>query len=129
MANLNINEDIREEYSKHSSIYKTAKILGIQVAYVKKIIDDMPSLPKLNTTECRWDGYGHPDKKKYFVARMLGNQVWNNEIPEVAEARRAYEAGTHEMVTGRDGPYIILYSIPRIVKKPNPSYFDLKTEA
>jgi hypothetical protein len=129
MADLEIDKDILEEYSKHGSLYKTAKSLGVQVSHVKKVIDNLPTAPKLDTSECRWDGYGNPEKRKFLVGRMPSTETWNNEIPEVAAARKAFEAGTHELGTGRDGPYILLYSFPRIVRKPRPGYFDLKTEA
>lgn len=128
LAMTNMKQDILREYAEHKSLFKTAKKLGVQITLVREVIKDLPKIEPPNTSQFRYDGFGDPKKKKYYVARMLATEVWNNEIPEVAEARRAFEAGTHNLGTGRDGPYIILYSFPQIVKTPRPGYFNLTTE-
>lgn len=123
-----LKKDILEEYAKHGSLFKTARKLKIEVLYVSEIIKANPNLPAPNLSECRWDGFGDPDKQKHLVARMPATEVWDNTIPEVAEAREQFEAGTHDMATGRDGPFILLYSFPRAVRQPRPNYFDLIVE-
>lgn len=69
------------------------------------------------------DGFGKPEFRRYLAARSLAAGSWDNKRPEVAEARAKFEAGTHNMITGRDGPYLLLYLFPRAVLQPRPNYF------
>lgn len=118
-----LDKDVREEYAKHSSLFKTAKALKVTIDYVISVVggDKVEELPDDST--CKFEGYGDPEKQKYFVARSLAKDVWDNSRPEVAEARDKFEAGTHNMATGRDGPWVILYSFPQAVVTPRPNYF------
>lgn len=123
-----LKTDILEEYAKHGSLFRTARNLKVEVIYVKQIVDAQPSEVAPDLSECRWDGFGDPEKADFLVARMPATEVWDNTIPEVAEARQRFEEGTHNMATGRDGPYILLYSFPRHTKRPQPNYFSLTAE-
>ena len=123
MAN-SIDDDIREEFSKHHSVFKTAKKLGLDnIEYVANVVKGMDKQPKPDTSTCEFEGFGDPEKKSFLVARSLATEVWDNGRPEVANARSKYEEGTHIMATGRDGPWILLYLFPRMVKEPRPNYF------
>jgi hypothetical protein len=65
----------------------------------------------------RWkrsqDGWGDPAIRKFAVARRHIDGMWDDRSERIREARNTYDNGTHEMCSGRDGLYIILYSIPR----------------
>jgi len=128
MANSSLDAEILEEYAKHHSLFKTARKLGVDVSYVSQVVEAAPSQVAPDLSQCRFEGNGDPEKEAYLVGRMLATEVWDNSIPAVAEARGNFEAGTHDLATGRDGPYILLYSFPRAVKQPRPNYFQLKTE-
>lgn len=57
---------------------------------------------------------GREELRKYIVA--VKRFDWPVEYDKALSiARRLYEAGTHEMCQGRDGPMIIQYLIPRNV--------------
>lgn len=55
-----------------------------------------------------------PDRKYIVSRRHAENPHWPKEDQtKIEKARANYEAGTHEMITGRDREWFILYSIPR----------------
>lgn len=118
-----LDKDIREEYAKHNSLFKTARNMGVSVDYVQGVVSVAPPQVEPDLSTCEFEGFGDPEKKKFLVARNLANQSWDNARPEVADARAKYEAGTHTMMTGRDGPYLLLYLFPRAVPQPRPNYF------
>lgn len=125
----NLERDVREELSKHGSVFKTCRKLGIDnVQYVQGIANDMAKEESPDLSDCEFEGFGDPAKKQYLVARSLATEVWDNGRPEVADARTKFEEGTHIMATGRDGPYVLLYLFPRAVKDPKPGYFNLTVE-
>lgn len=118
-----LDKDIREEYAKHNSLFKTAKAFNVTVEYVNNVVQSQAIEPTPDMSTCEWEGFGDPDKRKYLVARSLAAGSWDNKRPEVAEARAKFEAGTHNIATGRDGPYLLLYAFPRAVVQPRPNYF------
>ncbi len=125
----NLERDVREQLSRHNSVFKTCNKLGItNVAYVADIQAKMEKETAPDLGGCEYDGYGRPELRDRLVARSLATEVWDNTRPEVADAREKYEAGTHDMATGRDGPYLLLYLTPRAVVQPRPGYFNLTTE-
>ena len=121
--------DIKEEFQKHQSLFKTAKQLGVNVDYVHNIVKDLVVEKKPVGESTVWDGYGDPEKRKYLVARSRASGSWDNTLEEVIEARKKYEAGTHLMALGRDGPYLLMYLFPAMIKKPKPGYFTPVVEA
>lgn len=125
-----LDEDIRTEFAKHGSLFKTARKLGVDnIEYVAGVVKGMTKEDTPDTSTCTFEGFGDPEKKEFLVARSLAKEVWDNARTEVAEARAKYEAGTHDMATGRDGPYVLLYLFPRAVKQPRPNYFTPIVEA
>lgn len=124
-----LEKDVREELAKHGSVFKTCRQLGIDnVQYVSDIANEMKAQESPDLSACEFEGFGDPEKKNFLVARSLAVEVWDNSRPEVADAREKFEAGTHNMLTGRDGPYVLLYLFPRAVKEPRPGYFTLSSE-
>ena len=124
-----LDNDVRSEYAKHNSLFKTARNLGISVDYVLRVVNSTQEETKLDLSGCQFEGFGDPDKRRYLVARSLANSSWDNSLPEVADARAKFEAGTHVMAIGRDGPYLLMYLFPRAVTKPQPNYFTPTVEA
>ena len=118
-----LDKDILEEYAKHNSLFKTASKLDVTAEYVHSVVEGAKVEEEPDTSSCKYEGYGDPEKRKFLVARKTAEGYWDNEIPEVAQARERYEAGTHDMATGRDGPYLLLYSFPRPVVSPRPNDF------
>ncbi len=118
-----LDKDIRAEYAKHGSLFKTARGMGVPVDYVLKIVNTDKQQPKPDLSTCEFDGFGDPEKRRYLVARSLAKESWDNTRPEVADARATYEAGTHDLAIGRDGPYLLMYLFPRAVPAPRPNYF------
>lgn len=69
-------------------------------------------------------GNGREDLQPFFMASKNSFVSWDNTKEGVRKARERYAAGTHIMVTHRDGPTQFLCSIPR--KRPVaacPSFF------
>ena len=105
------------------SPFKASKSVGISLPDVFEIIEK--NKDNLARTGERHGGMGRPDIQQFLIARRRAlSESWDNADPKIAEARTNYEAGTHIMATGRDGPWLILYSIPREGKPvPKPGYF------
>ena len=118
-----VEADIVQVFKRTRSPFKTATETGVDVALVWRVIDE--NKDKLSAFEERFGGNGRPDLRPFLVhIRRASDREWNNEDEKIAEARRAYEAGTHIMCTGRDGSWLLLYSIPRKgPRQPRPGYF------
>lgn len=59
---------------------------------------------------------GRPELQKYIIAYRYAFLDWAaSDEPKLADARKKFDAGTHEMCQGRDGDIIIQYLIPRLV--------------
>jgi hypothetical protein len=123
-AEEHLRQDVETEFKKTKSYYRVARALDLPMEKVKAILADYqpPAPPK---REAVYGGQGRPEMRKYVVAKKQAMEDWNNTDPDIAFARAAYEAGTHEMCSGRDGDTILLYSIPRTKKDPRPNYFAL----
>jgi len=106
---------LHSQNPKRFSPFKASRSVGIDVADVFQIIEQ--NKDRLNRSEEQYGGFGRPDIQQYVVARRRADErEWDNTDPAIAKARADYEAGTHEMATGRDGSWLILYSIPRKVQ-------------
>ena len=116
-----LDDDIREEFAKHHSIFRVCKSLGISLDRVTRVVgnDEFPTERKA----ARFGGRGRPELEKYIAASKHANETWDNTSTELVRARQRYEAGTHEMCQGRDGDTILLYCIPRAVVEPRQGYF------
>lgn len=103
-------------YQKLRSPFKVANKLGLGTRAVLEILSNNPVAASLGTVSAcveRYGGQGRPELVEYLVARKHPTGLWDNAEPAIRAARRAYEAGTHELTTGRDGDWLLLYSIPR----------------
>jgi hypothetical protein len=124
-----IQSEILAEYAKNPqrfSPFRTAKALGVPIQDVMATVDKSKDLTARMTV--RFDGYGRPEMQDYFVARRRAMaQGWDNNEEVIAQARANFEEGTHDMATGRDGPWLILYAIPRRRKTPRPGYFNTES--
>lgn len=108
------------------SPFKASKSTGISLPDVFEIIEK--NKDTLARTGERFDGLGRPELREFMVARRRAmGEPWDNTDARIAEARVNFEAGTHMMATGRDGQWLLLYSIPRQGKvKPAPGYFSME---
>lgn len=109
------------EYRRVRSPYKVANNLGFDVKDVWAVIDENPDAAVQNVE--RWGGEGRPDLRQYFVASTRCADRWDNDAPGVALARAAYEAGTHDLMTHRDGAVKFLVLRPQKKTTPRPDYF------
>lgn len=109
-------------YRRLKSPFRVAKLFNLDVQTVWDLIEEHPE--RLTNTPLRHGGEGRPDIACYLVAkRRVADEGWDNDSPEIKQARADYEAGTHDMVTGRDGGWLLMYLIPRTKIKPRPHYF------
>lgn len=115
--------EVLGSYRRLRSPYKVARECGYEPRLVWEIVDGYADT--LTISQERWGGQGSPEMLQYLAARLkLGSISWDNADPDVARARARFEAGTHTMATGRDGGWLLLYSIP--LKKPiaaRPDFF------
>lgn len=114
---------ILEHYKRSRSPFKTATALGFDLNDVWALIDSSEHL--LSSRVERHGGFGRPELVRYTVARRRAGSGWNNSEPALKRARKAYEDGTVELMTGRDGLWEILYAVPRKRPQPRPDYFKL----
>jgi len=107
---------------KTRSAYKTAKATGYDIRDILSVAEEENS-PRSNREE-RFGGYGPPNMRDFMVARKKAWEAWKNSDPAIKKAREDYECGVVELATGRDGDWLILYAIPRLVITPRPGYFN-----
>lgn len=120
--NIDIEDEVIRELRKVRAPAKVARNLGIDLRSVLEIADKTGGSSRTSREE-QFEGEGRPELRQFLVARKRAHHEWDNEDPLIAQARADYEAGTHEMATGRDGDWLILYSIPRNRPQPRPNYF------
>lgn len=120
-ADQYLDQDIKDEFAKHKSIFRCARALGVSLDRVTSVVGEKNF--HVEKRPAQYGGRGRPEVEKFIVMTKDGNEAWNNTSSEIEAARKEYEAGTHEMTQGRDGDTIILYSIPRAVVHPRPDYF------
>lgn len=120
-----IEKEILAEYRKNPqrfSPFRTASAVGASIDQVFAVVDaNKESAAKSDESH---GGYGKPNLRRYLIARKKGmTSGWNNDDPKIKAARDGLEEGTNTMVTGRDGTWILLYSIPLKTVRPRPNYF------
>ena len=120
--NTELKDEIVRELRKFRSPSKVARNLGIDVRLVLPINDELSNSPRVQRQE-QYGGFGRPELQQFIVGRKKAWAVWDNNDPTIALARTNYEAGTHDMQTGRDGDWLILYSVPQGRVTPRPHYF------
>ena len=119
-----VAEVLRVYHASSRSPFKTGRALNISTAEVFAVLDhagEAATGRRGCVAEERHGGHGRPELAKYLVARRQASASggWDYDDPEIAAARENYEAGTHEMATGRDGSWLLLYSIPRRYRAPD----------
>lgn len=115
-------EIIAELRKVRGAASKVAKNLGYPLVLVLEVKDEMDSIPR-SVREEQHGGYGRPELRDFLVARKRAHESWDNTDPAIADARNSYEAGSHDMCTGRDGDWLLLYLIPQDKVTPRPDYF------
>jgi hypothetical protein len=113
--------EVIAEYRRVRSPFKVANNLGFDVTDVWSVIEQNPDAAAQNVE--RWGGEGRPDLRPFFVAKSRCSDRWDNDDPAIAAARVAYEAGTHDMMTHRDGAFKFLVLKPQRRTTPRPDYF------
>lgn len=112
-----IREEILHDLRKTRAPARTSRSTGYPIRLVLQVAEE-DNHPRTVREEV-YGGLGRPELQQFTVGRKRAWEAWNNEEPAIAEARSQYEKGTHEMVTGRDGDWLILYAIPRKHRDPN----------
>lgn len=106
-----IREEVLRDLRKTRAPARTSKNTGYPIRLVLQVQEE-DNHPRPFREE-KFGGEGPEHLRPYLVARKRPWELWDNATDPVASARAAYEAGTHEMTTGRDGDWLILYLIPR----------------
>ncbi len=109
---------LHEEYG--GDVSKIAAELGLQYDTT------VATAPKTRQRRLqRPDDLGRESLRKYIIsARHASFSTWpSQDWDKIETARAGYEAGTHEMVQGRDRDWFIQYSIPRKVRTGARKFF------
>ena len=115
-------DEVLLEYKRTRSPFRTATNVGLETSLVWEIIE--ANQDRLSAYPERNGGFGNENMVKFIAGRRrVSSREWDNKEPAIARARAAYELGTHDMATGRDGSWLILYSIPLKKRAPRPDYF------
>lgn len=99
---------VLEVHRRLNSPYKVARELDLSPTFVYNVLQNHGDRNVARPE--RHGGLGRPEMRKWLVART--RSVWDNERAQIAKARARLAAGTHTMATGRDGRWLLLYSIP-----------------
>lgn len=122
MLTPEIIDEVIDAYKRLKSPFRVSKLLNLDVQQVWDVIEDNPE--RLTAIASRFGGDGRPALYPYLAARRkVSDASWDNDSPEIQQARADYEAGTHTMVTGRDGNWLLMYLIPQDRVTPRPDYF------
>lgn len=115
--------EVLQVFRQTRSPFKTSDKTGVPIKKVFDLIE--ANKEQLAAARERHGGEGRPELRAFIVARRKVTQLgWDNKAQVIAQAREDFEAGTHLLATGRDGGWLILYSIPRQGKpEPKPDYF------
>lgn len=107
-------DDIQTELkSVRANPVRIATKFGVPASMIRFIMQETPS-PTTKYVQHSDDGWGRYELRDYVVTRCVAGDGWGgNSVKAIAKARTDYDAGTHEMCQGRDGDFLILYSIPR----------------
>lgn len=107
--------DIKADVPNASPI-KVAHKFGVPVGLVRFIINETPN-PNTEFTKLSEDGWGRPALRRFILTRKPVGESWPKADEEnLQKHRELYDAGLVEMCQGRDGDFIIQYSMPR--RKP-----------
>ena len=116
-----IRLEILADLRKTRAPSRTAKNLGYDIRTILEIANE--DRHPASRHEERHDGLGRPELRIYTVSRKKAWEAWDNDSNSLKAARASYEAGTHDMLTGRDGEWLILYLIPQKRVTPRVNYF------
>lgn len=111
-----IDELQRELQGNRPNPVKIAARYGVPAGLVRFIMQESPS-PNTEFVKHSTDGWGKKELRPWLVSRKASGDAWPEADKEkIEKAREAYDDGITEMCQGRDGDFILLYSIPR--KRP-----------
>lgn len=122
MLSPDVTDEVIQAYKRLKSPFRVAKLLSLDVKQVWNVIEENPEL--IAAVPSRFGGDGRPELLPYLAARRkVSDFGWDNNSADILQARADYEAGTHNMVTGRDGNWLLMYMIPQKRVTPRPEYF------
>jgi hypothetical protein len=116
---------VRESYTRNNgNIHAVARELGISAEECRRVFPQHRAVLREpeDPTPAR-DKQGRPDvgrkalRDRIVSVRHVQSGGWPDaDRAAITGARRRYDNGTHDMATGREGPWLILYSWKR--RKP-----------
>lgn len=85
---------------------------GIPIAIIRSLEEQ----PKSSEFSEKYGGLGRPELRPYIISRRLVTTYWPAADRVIFEKHhQLYDLGFVEMCQGRDGDWIIQYSIPRLI--------------
>ena len=111
-----LRSGIVKSFEKYRDPEKVAKALEVSLKTVKYVLKVQEYLDK-------GEGHGPSLLKPYLVAVKNADEPWDNNLPELAQAREEYDAGKVELCQKKVDDLILLYAIPRRRKTTRKPYF------
>lgn len=104
-----------------ASLSRVARHLGLNYTSLRAAIHRPAAQPEEQLDP---QSMGRESLREYAVAAKPVDGAWPPCFRDALQrAREAYDAGTHEMVQGREGDWIIQYLIPRMHHVRRRDYF------
>lgn len=112
----------------NGNLSKVARTLGIDYFALRtkygQQVRQVPFRPALGREPVDIRVLGKPGLEQYVIAVKRAGSVWPTKYAAIIEdARRKYDAGTHEMYQGVNKGWVVLYLEPRMVPDSPRNYF------
>ena len=123
MNNDQINDKIKAQGGNMSAV---ARALGLDYHALRQRFAQPIELLKAPTGDEPADikTLGKPKLAQYVVAVKKVGQAWPEKYSAViADARRKFDAGTHEMFQSNNEGWVVQYLIPYLVPQPRRQFF------
>lgn len=128
--NVNSREEqlIQEELKKtDGNISRVARVLGLDYFYIKQKYggtDYVPFRPAVGPEPTDIRTLGRPSYEPYVIAVKKAGCRWPDRFEAIiADARKKFDAGTHEMFQTPNDGWVVQYLIPRTTRAVARTFF------
>lgn len=121
------NDDIIKELKAHGGNFSVvARALGLDYHALKQKFPQTyePLKTPVGPEPTNIKTLGKPALAEFVIAVKKAGQAWPEKYDAViADARRKFDAGTHEMFQSNNEGWVVQYLIPHLVPQPRRQFF------
>lgn len=121
------NDQILEEMKNHGgNMSAVARALGLNYHALNQRYapDNRPLNVPSGPEPVNIKTLGKEGMERYVIAVKKVGQAWPEKYDTIiADARRKFDAGTHEMFQSNNKGWVVQYLIPYLVPQPSRSFF------